>query len=251
MAVIFYLSGTGNSLYAAKQLQGAFSDCRLEKIGDYLKNPYTVEDEEVGIICPVYCFALPPKATEFLRSLQAAPEYCFGIVTMGGNQGYALKEMQSLLQQKNIKLDYARDIAMPDNFFAVPKAVIEKMLKSSAAKLGEVKQELAARTSATGRVKDAWVWESFGTSMAWKYMDKMLKIYELKADDSCIGCGICVKVCPMGNIKLENDKPLFGSECAHCLGCLHWCPQASVHAGKKYIKKSNQYRHPEITTADM
>ena len=251
MAVIFYLSGTGNSLYAAKQLQQAFNDCRLEKIGEYLKNPYPVQDMEIGIICPVYCFALPPKAAEFLRSLQAEPEYCFGVVTMGANAGYALKEMGAILQQQNITLNYARDIAMPDNFFAVPQAVIDKMLQSSAKKLAEVCEELRLKTEATGRIKDAWVWESFGTSLAWKYMDNILRINKLWADENCIGCGLCQQVCPMGNIKLAEGRPVFGAECANCLGCLHWCPKGAVHAGKKYIKQSNRYRHPEITAADM
>ena len=70
MAVIFYLSGTGNSLYAAKSIAQELEQCRLEGITGYLKAPYEVQDEVVGIVCPVYCMApvsythltLPTKA---------------------------------------------------------------------------------------------------------------------------------------------------------------------------------------------
>ena len=55
MAVIFYLSGTGNSLYAAKSIAQELEQCRLEGITGYLKAPYEVQDEVVGIVCPVYC----------------------------------------------------------------------------------------------------------------------------------------------------------------------------------------------------
>lgn len=57
MAVIFYLSGTGNSLYAAKSIAQELEQCRMEGITGYLKAPYEVQDEVVGIVCPVYCMA--------------------------------------------------------------------------------------------------------------------------------------------------------------------------------------------------
>lgn len=51
MAVIFYLSGTGNSLYAAKSIAQKLEQCRMEGITGYLKVPYEVQDEVVGIVC--------------------------------------------------------------------------------------------------------------------------------------------------------------------------------------------------------
>ena len=120
MAVIFYLSGSGNSLYAARQLAEKLEDCRLETIGSYLRKPYDVNDEVVGIVSPVYCFALPPMLAKFLEKLQAKPNYCFGVVTMGGNQGRALKQMSDALSAKKITLNYAQAVLMPDNFFGIP-----------------------------------------------------------------------------------------------------------------------------------
>ncbi len=251
MAVIFYLSGTGNSLYAAKTLQGAFPDCRMEKMGAYLKQPYEVTDEVIGIVCPVYCFSLPPAVEKFIAELKAKPKYCFGIVTMGGNQGYALKQMQKCLHVRGISLNYACDIIMPDNFFAAALKVRDRMLAAAEQKLPAVKQDLQLRVENTSRVKGAWVWESFGTALAWKYMDKMLQINNLFADNKCIGCGTCSKVCPMDNIKLVDNRAVFGSNCAHCLGCLHWCPVQAVHAGKKTVKANATYHHPQIKLEDM
>lgn len=40
MAVIFYLSGTGNSMYAAKSIAQKLEQCRMEGITGYLKVPY-------------------------------------------------------------------------------------------------------------------------------------------------------------------------------------------------------------------
>lgn len=30
--------------------------------------------------------------------------------------------------------------------------------------------------------------------------------------DSCVGCGKCVSLCPLNNIRLEKEKPVWGSE---------------------------------------
>lgn len=251
MAVIFCLSGTGNSLYAARKLQQAIPECRIEKMGSYLQSPYQVEDKVVGIVCPVYCFALPPAVVSFIKKLQAKPEYCFGVVTMGANAGFALKQMKSLLSSRNITLDYANDIAMPDNFFDVPQNMRTKLLQSSESKLQKTAAALSKQLADTERVKNAWLWESFGSELAWKFMDKFLHLKELSADSSCNGCGICAKICPMDNIKMQDKRPVFGSSCASCLGCLHWCPQNAVHAGRKTVKKGHGYIHPEITLKDM
>ena len=60
MSVIFYFSGTGNCMDVAKQAAVVLKDCRLEPISSYMAKPYRVEDEIVGIVCPVFSASLPP-----------------------------------------------------------------------------------------------------------------------------------------------------------------------------------------------
>lgn len=96
MAVIFYLSGTGNSLYAAKSIAQKLEQCRLEGITGYLKVPYEVQDEVVGIVCPVYCMALPPVVEAFLQQVKMVPQYIFLVVTMGAMSGQALGQGKEL-----------------------------------------------------------------------------------------------------------------------------------------------------------
>ena len=44
----------------------------------------------------------------------------------------------------------------------------------------------------------------------------------------CNHCGKCTKECPLGNIKLIDNKPVWGNNCALCLRCYHICPQHAV-----------------------
>ena len=252
MAVIFYLSGSGNSLYAARQLAEKLEDCRLETIGSYLRKPYDVNDEVVGFVSPVYCFALPPMMAKFLEKLQAKPNYCFGVVTMGGNQGRALKQMSDALSVKKIILNYAQAVLMPDNFFGIPQEKRVEQLKAAEPVIAKIAEEVAERKTDVAPVKEAMLWKLFGTSASWWYLKNRLKFDNMTVDvTKCVSCGICAEVCQMENITIVDGKPVFGNNCASCLGCFHWCPQSAISAGKLTLDNNKRYVNPNINLQMM
>ena len=55
------------------------------------------------------------------------------------------------------------------------------------------------------------------------------------ANNDCIKCLKCEKICPSKNIKV-NEKVSFGSNCYLCLRCLHQCPKEAIQIGKKLLK---------------
>jgi ferredoxin len=68
---------------------------------------------------------------------------------------------------------------------------------------------------------------------AWSY--RLAEDYtrdRLYADEACTGCGLCERICPVGNIKLSDNHPQFASQCMLCLRCLHACPQEAIQIGK-------------------
>ena len=252
MAVIFYLSGSGNSLYAAQQIAEKLEECRLETIGSYLRKPYPVEDEAVGIVCPVYCFALPPVVAQFLEKIQAKPNYCFGVVTIGGNQGRALKQMREALNAKGVTLNYAQTVIMPDNFFGIPDEKRKEQLKAAEPTIAKFAEEIAQGKADVAAVKEAMLWKLFGTSASWWYLKNRLNFEKMTVDAAkCVGCGICADICQMKNITLVDGKPTFGTSCANCLGCVHWCPQSAISAGKLTVDNTRRYVNPNINLEMM
>ena len=68
-----------------------------------------------------------------------------------------------------------------------------------------------------------------------KYTDK-LKINSL----NCIGCGLCEKLCPMGNIVVKNGIAVSDNKCTMCYRCISKCPkQAITLLGKKVIEQND------------
>lgn len=53
-------------------------------------------------------------------------------------------------------------------------------------------------------------------------------IKNYRIENTCQGCGTCVQICPMDNIRLADSKPVFGLNCISCLGCIQNCPQNAV-----------------------
>ncbi len=69
-------------------------------------------------------------------------------------------------------------------------------------------------------------------------------------DSGCIGCGICTKVCPAGNIKLEGGRPVWLHNCQMCTACINLCPKGAIQSGKDTVKRG-RYRNPFVEAADL
>ena len=88
--MIFYFTGTGNSLMAAKAV--ADEDEQLvdmAKARKSCKYDFELKDKErIGFVFPVYCYTLNDVVLDFVRTLNISGEhYVFAIVTCGASIG--------------------------------------------------------------------------------------------------------------------------------------------------------------------
>lgn len=60
--MVFYFTATGNSLYVAKCIEEY-----PVSIPQVIKNSSIYSDNQIGIICPVYCGEIPNTVKEFLK----------------------------------------------------------------------------------------------------------------------------------------------------------------------------------------
>lgn len=93
--MIFYFSGTGNSLYVARKLQ-EIDGSELIDIADALNKKrfnYNVkENEKIGFIFPVYFYGLPNLVTEFVDKLKIESDkepFIYSVITCGSAIGNA------------------------------------------------------------------------------------------------------------------------------------------------------------------
>ena len=86
---IYYFSGTGNTLAAAKKIAALLGDTELIAIAD-LQRSEEVEFKDadtIGIFHPVYCFGVPTLVLKFLERIkkpEGVQPYVFIIIPSSG-----------------------------------------------------------------------------------------------------------------------------------------------------------------------
>lgn len=78
--MVFYFTATGNSLYVAKCI-----DEYPVSIPQAIKNSSIYSDNQIGIVCPVYCGEIPNTVKEFLKESKFDTKYMYLILTYGNS----------------------------------------------------------------------------------------------------------------------------------------------------------------------
>ena len=78
------------------------------------------------------------------------------------------------------------------------------------------------------------------------YNNKVRKTSHFHVEDTCIGCGLCAKKCPVQAIEMWDKRPVWVKDkCVMCLGCLHRCPKFAIQYEDK-TKTHGQYTNPNV-----
>ena len=98
--MIYYFSGTGNSLYVAQHLADALG----EKLCP-MTSPVPTDDSVIGLVFPVYAWGIPNVVERFVRKHRASCLggnadngcYLYAVMTCGDDMGYADKVLEKEL----------------------------------------------------------------------------------------------------------------------------------------------------------
>jgi ferredoxin len=256
---IYFFTGTGNSLAVARKVAGVLGGCELVPIASLDKMPEKIIPvaDRVGIVSPVYDAGLPVIVAKFVKRLDlAGAGYAFGIVTMGGIGVSALHQLNGILVQNGgKKLDAAFAVRMPGNFPPIGKSrMVESANPVFAAAdvrlteiAGSIDKGLAVPPgySPVSALMKCLTYEGFS-----RHVHNIDNNFSVSA--ACTSCGTCAKVCPVGNITMENGRPIYSHRCECCCACLHFCPVQAIDLNVMLgTKGRGRYRHPDLKVEDM
>ena len=237
--MILYFTGTGNSKYVADYLSDKLQD-EVVSLNDILKNnsPLRLESEKPYVwIAPIYAWRFPKAVDELFRKINLkGNSTVYFVATMGGDSGNCYKICQKNAGDKGLSYGGFADIIMPDNYYAGFSIKNEQdmidIVKAAHPTLDKI-----ADTIKKGKTIDIRV-KSFGGGFKsgiinYGFNKYMLEKARYTVSEACTGCGKCVKLCPVNNIKMLNGKPEFSDKCMGCYGCIHKCPEKAINLGKR------------------
>ncbi len=244
--MIFYFSGTGNSLFAAKKLTEDNEE--LISMAEAVKSGKTdfklVEGERVGFVFPVYFYTVPKFVESFIEKMEISNAgYVFAVITCGGGIAKAGTVLKKLLAKKGLVLSYVSKLLMPDNsmlFYQIPKAEEGKgRIAAAAARLEEIKKDISE-----GKTIDISN-SAITSTLVGKLYNRSCSTKKFYADPAkCTSCGMCERNCPEQAIKIENGKPVWTAlHCGKCSACINRCPACAIQYGKGTVKR-NRYSFP-------
>lgn len=252
--MIYYFSGTGNSLWAAVEL-GKILDMPVDRLIKYRKKKLICQDPVVGFVLPTYMQDIPWIVKEILIESEFEKDsYIFLVMSSNnGKSGRAFRSVDEALCTQECHLSAGFDLRMPGNCLISSE-------KENAARLGEAPESLLK----IGRKirKKVCNYQSPGKKAARGFVEKSffygthslkrltyMKNFEITKE--CNGCGLCVKVCPLDNITIRDGKALHGEQCTACYACLHWCPQNATRLKVPGLRNRPQYHHPQVTLSEI
>ena len=241
--MIFYFSGTGNSKWVAENLAGLLHEKTgdisvlnfesddnkkyIEEIVQGIKN-----DEYIAFVFPVYAWGAPEIVIDFAKKL-GKPEgssFTFAVVTCGEEAGYTLKNFSKIIPLKS-----SYSLVMPNNYVVgsdlEDEGTVLSVLRNAKEEVKRMAEELIAK-------KEVYrVHEGLGAGLKSRLVNFGFNKFarstkSFYTTDVCTGCGLCAKNCPAHTITMENNRPVWGSQCYQCLKCINCCPAAAIQYGK-------------------
>lgn len=248
--IIYCYSGAGHCLDMAKKIAKALGDTDIVMMRRFPAITDAREAKRVGFIFSCMAGGLPGDVESYVKAVRIAPgAYKFAVEQYAGYLGCGLRKIDEI-----VHLDYWTGISnhstaiwlMPHKL-TLPPTTPRTAQKRIDKKVAEVAAAVLAGKRSEKRPPREAAFELMSKGLGKTHTRRVKKF---AANDSCIGCGTCEKICPRSNIQLVGGKPRFGPNCIGCLSCVQFCPKQAINIGK-ITEKRERFPNPNVKPDEL
>ncbi|WP_005035071.1 EFR1 family ferrodoxin [Holophaga foetida] len=251
---LYYYTGTGNSLWAARRLAELIGDARVEAM---VQHPGAVRPAPgaVVLVFPVHVWGLPGAVLDFLSRLELPASAWLGALAVNAGQvSRTLVQLDHACAHRGWRLQAGWSLVMPSNYIPWGGPGSEPLLRRRFDEAGAKLQSIAPliREARSAPVERGPLWQRILFTAIYRLSFSKVPTLDRSfwVDAKCNGCGLCSRVCPASNIIMVDGKPTWQHHCQQCLACIQWCPQEALQYGKK-TPAYPRYHHPEVKVSDL
>jgi ferredoxin len=208
------------------------------------------EGETMVCVFPVYGWAPPEVMLQFIDTWQwsVAPARLYFVAVCGDDTGRTGEVFARHVRRRGLQVYDGFSVTMPNTYVCLPgfdvddKEVEQLKVDSVGARLEYIAHRI--QSGEKGPKYDchegalAWT-KTYVIGAAFRRW--LMKPTKFRCLPGCVGCGKCAQACPLQNITMNADKPVWGHRCAHCLACYHACPKHAVDYAGRTLQKG-QYK---------
>jgi ferredoxin len=249
---IYYISGTGNARASSEWIADEAIKKGLKVVVqqiDRLENIRMPDPEEkplIGFAFPTHGFNAAPIMLRFIAGFPSRLcKHIFLLNTRAGMKlykiftpgmsGLALILPAFMLWLKGYRCIGFRPVDLPSNWIPLHPGIKKKVIDSIFTRCERIVRSFAVRILSGKKV-----WRglfslpvdilispvAFGYYVAGRFFLSKTFI----ANYNCTNCGLCIKECPTGSIKMVRNRPYWKLTCESCMRCLNHCPEKAIEA---------------------
>ncbi len=248
--IIYCYSGSGHCLNMAKSIARVLGDTDIVMMRSFPVKTDATEARRVGFIFPCYGGGLPGDVESYVKAIKLYPDtYKFAVEQYAGYLGCGLHKLDEL-----VGLDYWDAISnhstciwlMPHTLTVPPtsKKTAQKRIDRKALEVGGAVR-IFKRSEKKPPKNALFALESKGFASA-----HPKNAARFTVNEACIGCGTCERLCPRGNITLQNGRPVIGTNCIGCLSCVQYCPKQAINVGR-ITEKRERFPNPTVSAEEL
>jgi Pyruvate/2-oxoacid:ferredoxin oxidoreductase delta subunit len=254
--LIFYFSGTGNSLNVARWMSSVASnkniECTIFNISLFDKKSIKEisVDTVVVFISPVHGFNYPPVMLNFIAHFPKGNNKVILMDTRGGIlirnynlpglSGAAFLLSSIILKLKGYSIVGTKSVDLPSNWMSLHPTLSEKSVmklhERHKAKVFDFGEKVLSGGKSFVPLHESIIDLIIAPiAIGYYLVGRFLFAKTFFSSSDCNNCDLCIKNCPVNAIIKIDNRPFWTFKCESCMRCMSNCPKRSIETAHGFI----------------